>query len=142
MPIVLDDSAWPVLYHTLGDHTVDHFNVFAAWYLGCLQRAHGSRTPLVVVSDVRGVVAPPEVRRHAALWMAQLSSQQRELCALSVIVLDSPIVRAAITALNWFQRPVTPQHVVSDLPGAWDHVDNCLQQRLQPVPARPAWCTF
>ena len=139
MPIVLDDSAWPVLFHTMGAHTVEHFDRFAGWYIASLQRAQHSKTRLVLVSDVRGDLTSTEIRRHASRWVAQLSRQQREQCVLSVVILDSPIVRAGITALNWFQRPLAPQHVVADPSAAWDHVELTLRQRQLPVPPVPRW---
>jgi hypothetical protein len=140
MPIVLDDSAWPVLFHTLGAHTVEHFDHFAGWYVVCLQRAQHANTRVVLVSDVRGDTTSADVRRAASRWMSTLSRQQQEQCALSVIILDSPIVRAGITALNWFQRPITPQHVVAEPSAAWDHVEPALRQHQLPVPPLPRWC--
>lgn len=139
MPIVLDDSAWPVLFHTMGAHTVEHFDHFAAWYLACLQRAQQTGSQIVLVTDVRGTATSTELRRYASRWMSQLSHQQREQCVLSVIILDNPMVRAGITALNWFQRPIAPQHVVADPGAAWAHVEHTLRHHHLPVPMLPAW---
>ena len=46
MPIVLDDSAWPILHHSVGEHTRHQFDAFGDWYFACLKRARADNVCL------------------------------------------------------------------------------------------------
>jgi len=139
MPIVLDDSAWPILHHSVGEHTREQFDAFSAWYLACLKRARADNVRIYILSDARGGVPDPDVRRRASQWLAGLSEPQFDVCALSVIVVDNPLIRGVITALNWFRRPSTPQEIVETFEQGWKLiVDDHARRGLSP-PARPAW---
>ncbi len=139
MPIVLDDSAWPVVHHSVGDHSVEQFNAFGDWYLDCLKRARADNVSIYVLSDARGGIPDGEVRRRAAQWLAGLSEPHFNVCALSIIVVDNPLIRGAITALNWFRRPSTPQQIVASVEEGWQLIVDDHVRRSLPIPARPSW---
>lgn len=139
MPIVLDDSAWPILHHTVGEHTREQFDAFGDWYLASLKRARATNVRVYVLSDARGGIPDPDLRRHAAQWLASLSEPQFEVCALSIIVVDSPLIRGAITALNWFRRPSTPQFIVDSYEHGWQLIVDDHVRRALPIPERPRW---
>ena len=139
MPIVLDDSAWPILHHSLGDHSCEDFERFGAWYLRAVKRALAEGVLVYVVSDVRGGVPGQAIRRHAVAWLAGLDRQQFEACMLSIIVIDDPLLRGVITAVNWFRRPTRPQEVVDTYEAAWMLIVEDHSRRRLSVPQRPAW---
>ena len=96
------------------------------------------RLPLIL-SDARGGVPDAEVRSRAAKWLAALSKPQFDVCALSVIVVDNPLIRGVITALNCFARPSTPQMIVESFEQGWKLIVDDRVRRAFPVPARPMW---
>ncbi|HEY1098959.1 MAG TPA: hypothetical protein VGF99_08520 [Myxococcota bacterium] len=139
MPIVLDDSAWPILHHTVGDATREDFDHFADWYMRCVRRARSEQVRLYVLTDLRGVIPAHDVRRHASRWLASLDDDHFHVGAQAVIVVDNPLIRGAITALNWFRRPSTPQDIVEDYEHAWRVLVEAFRKNGHSAPPRPAW---
>ena len=104
-----------------------------------MKRALAEGVLVYVVSDVRGGVPGQAIRRHAVAWLAGLDRQQFEACMLSIIVIDDPLLRGVITAVNWFRRPTRPQEVVDTYEAAWMLIVEDHSRRRLSVPQRPAW---
>jgi len=139
MPAVLDDSAWPILRNCLTPVTIEAFDEFATWHTAALERATALGVYLYAVSDARGQAPSLEVVRHIARWQATLTNAQFERCALNVVVVNNALIRRAMTTINWFKAPLTPQLVVATHREAWVAVVEDLEKRNQPIPPAPPW---
>lgn len=138
--MILDDSAWPVLYTSLGpDLTAERFMVFARWYEGQIARAEQEGVYVLTCSDARGTAPSREVQRTIADWQATLTDAQFNRCWLSTVVVDSVVVRGVLTAINWFRPPTTPQVVVANERDAFVAIADECQRRGRPPPAPPWW---
>lgn len=137
---ILDESAWPILYSSLGPNlTPARFDIFARWYVQCLARAAEEGVYLATVADGTGPPPSLAVQRHIAAWQAGLSDAQFQRCWLSTVVIDHPLVRGVITAINWIRPPSTPQVVVKSVEDAFAAVVDDLRRRGLPAPPRPRW---
>ena len=139
MPIVLDDSAWPILRSSVHPATIEAFDAFAVWYTAAMLRAQREGVFLYMLSDARGEPPPNAVVRHIAAWQATLSTGQLERCALNVVVIDNVLVRRVLTAINWFKPPPTPQIVVANHRQGFQAMVEDIGRRGLPPPPRPAW---
>jgi hypothetical protein len=67
----------------------------------------------IAVSDARYASNAADQRRLWASWLAEFNEMDPfGRCVATVLVLDSPILRAALIALNWITPSRAPQHVV------------------------------
>lgn len=92
--------------------------------------ARGRRSYLIIAATGE-LRPPPEVRKIQAEWMAE----QAELIAATSIgigfVIDSPLVRGALTAIFWVTRSPVPYKVHPTLAEALEHaVAICKQHGL------------
>jgi hypothetical protein len=90
----------------------------------------GRRAYLIIAAQGE-LRPPPEVRKLQAEWI----EEQRELIAQTSIgmgfVIDSPLVRGALTAIFWITRPPVPYKVHPTLAEALAHaVEACQAQAL------------
>ena len=78
-------------------------------------RAYALGAPLLFVSDARLADHGADQRRLWAEWSAESAKADQHKCVkATVLLLDSPLLRGALTALNWISPPVVPVHVVRD----------------------------
>ena len=141
MGVNLDDSDWSLLLISLGELNVEGFDAFISWYESALRRAADEGVTMVTVAMASGPPPSAELTRHISTWLRRLSDEQHARCSLSVVVIDNALVRRAITALNWFRRPITHQVVVEDHDAAYAAVVAHFYSMGRAPPPRPWWLT-
>jgi hypothetical protein len=141
MTAVLDDTTcWPLIRVSLGpDVTAARFDVFAAWYEGCVKRALRDGVFLYSVTDARGPPPPLALMRHISSWQTGLSVEQLERCLINAVVIDNVLVKSTLTAINWFRRPTTQQVIVDSEATGFDVVARDFARRGLVPPVRPPW---
>jgi hypothetical protein len=78
-------------------------------------RAYARGEPLLFVSDVRLASHEADQRKLWAQWSDESARADVKKCVKgTVLLLDSALLRGALTALNWISPPVVPVHVEGD----------------------------
>jgi hypothetical protein len=77
--------------------------------------AERKRIALVVDYRPLNEVPNPTQRAELARWMRETARGNQDVIIATAHVVASTLLRGAITAVNWIQRPVTPQYVAADL---------------------------
>jgi hypothetical protein len=99
----------------------------------------GDRYAFITVSP-RGASPPGAQERKAIAEWANLPRSRkfsRDLCVCSASVLESALMRGALTAMMWIWTPASPHKAVADLSEALDYTLSMLEQAGVPLP-RPA----
>jgi hypothetical protein len=81
-------------------------------------RAFHQAGRVLCISDARLAVHDVQQRRLLAAWSERISPMGKHVVIATIVVLDSVVLRGALTALNWLSTPVIPQRVVPDLASA------------------------
>lgn len=83
------------------------------YYRGLCQR----RIRFVAVSDIRGSKEMPcaRTRRHFAEHAARFRLQSQIWSVGSIVVVESNLLRGALTAIEWCSRPARPNQYCADL---------------------------
>jgi hypothetical protein len=76
--------------------------------------AYARNQPLLCVSDARLAQHDATQRKLYAEWTAHCFKMDRGLTKGTIIILDSALLRGALTALNWIVPPKIPQTLVPD----------------------------
>jgi hypothetical protein len=130
-----DDSLWPLrVVRFLGVPTRPQIEAHLARMTAVLER--GERH--AVIYDTRGMtgVGPSEHRHLPAAWMKKHDARLRELALGVAFVIQSPVVRLAVS-LVMHLRPMPSPYVVTATPGeavAW--AANRLEQDGQEAAAQ------
>lgn len=84
-----------------------------AYYRSLCER----RTRFIAVSDIRGSKEMPcaRTRRHFAEHAARFRLQSQIWSLGSVVVVESPLIRGALTAIEWCSRPARPTQYCADM---------------------------
>lgn len=100
------------------------------------RRVFAKRQPYVIVTDTRRVSAIPtaDVRKYMADWMKQHEKDNTSLGSATIV--ESSLVRGALTALYWLFEPPTPQYVAKDWRDA--HAWALARFDAAQVPLRPS----
>jgi hypothetical protein len=119
----MDTSAWPLvftIYHR--SPTVEDCQVIERAYLDVYAR----RERFCVIAELRRVDRPDAAsRKRAAELEARLAPLSKRYSIGCVMVVESVIVRGALTALRWLNPAVAPEAFVptlgdaARLAGAW-----------------------
>jgi hypothetical protein len=127
---------WPVVIMVLADGATKQE------YVGVLdavaKHVEALHMPFVTITDSRRVrsIPPADVRRYIADWMAAHAKTTRAVGAVTII--DSALMRGALTALYWVFTPPTPQGVARD----WSEAHAWAMERFRanhvPVPPNVA----
>jgi hypothetical protein len=102
-------------------------------------RAYERKQPLLFVSDVRLASHGIDQRRLWADWSDESAKADVNKCVkATVLLLDSPLLRGALTALHWISPPVVPVHVERDVLTAIETARSLVDTYRMSVPSN-AW---
>lgn len=103
---------WPIVVMELADGASkqEYVEVLDAM----TKHVENRRQPFVTVTDSRRIrsIPPADVRKYIADWMKLHAKTSRAVGA--VTILDSALMRGALTALYWLFTPPTPQEYAKD----------------------------
>jgi hypothetical protein len=71
--------------------------------------------PIVCISDSRRASHDPVQRKILGLWANHIKELYGSRMLAVVIVLDSALMRGALTAINWISPPLIPQPTAADI---------------------------
>jgi len=106
------DLAW---FPLVAQATFGHLRVEHADQARVVLRAGFARQQRVLwyMDTRRATRADALYRKQVASYADELESLGHKYSVCSVVVLDNPVLRAGLTAINWISRPVIPVHVVA-----------------------------
>jgi hypothetical protein len=112
--ISIDASRMPLVVHRFrqgfDDADVEHmFRQFELLFMG------GRRYALLVYTDPGAQVMSARQRKVVADWAKAHTEQIRQVNVCAAVVIESALVRGALTALTWLLEPITPQKHVRSL---------------------------
>lgn len=131
MSCVVDDSRWPLLTVVWrGTVSNEEFTAYLRELDRNLARTKEAETRTAILMDARSAAATNSVQRKMqAEWMKANEFDCRRYCAGFGFVLDSALVRGALTAILWL-APLPAEHIVC---ATVDEADKWLCQRLLDV---------
>jgi hypothetical protein len=91
-------------------------------------RAYARRQPIVAISDCRLANFDAQQRRLLGEWTKEALALDKGCTLATIILLDSPLLRGALTALNWIAPPTVQQIAASDAPSALDAARHVAQK--------------
>jgi hypothetical protein len=103
-----DEATWPVVRIALRDGKDERF----LWMLEQFERLFARRQKYVLLIDTTALsTIPSAATRHAiGKWQKAHEEETKTWCVGSAILVSSRLVRGAMTAMNWVNEPVIPQH--------------------------------
>jgi hypothetical protein len=120
--IVVDSSRHPLVYlrMAVGFGDADLESMLRQFEL-LLYR--GQRYTLLVYCDPAAKVMTARQRKMVSEWYRMRTEQVRRINVGTAIVIDSTLVRGAMTAFNWLIEPIAPQANVATIR---DGIDFCI----------------
>lgn len=115
--ITLDTSTWPLVVVTFHrEPTDDDIHAMFAAYEGCYARAE----PFHVVNDGLRIATAPNAaqRRLIADKAREHGPMSRQWVVGSATVVENPVMRGVVTALNWLTAPAYAHTICATLPEA------------------------
>jgi hypothetical protein len=105
----LDLTLWPIVILNVheGAHEADFTAAFERYEREVFTR-HERYVSITNLSMMEGV-PPAHDRKQLAAWMGRHSDYVGRWALGNSTVIRSPVVRGALTALYWVQKPPTPQ---------------------------------
>ncbi len=114
----VDFSAFPLVLEKVVAPVRQPHVAEMAWIY---DRAFERQQPFVTISDARGATdADARYRRAAGEYTGKIAELSRRYTVASILVVDSVIARSVITAIFWWQAPVTRVEVVGTIAEAAD----------------------
>jgi hypothetical protein len=103
--IVCDETHWPVVIITwIGRADADSVRKFFAWNRSVLPRADKAGG-YVMITDASAAARPDaDVRRLVAELNDELPPEARDLSIGNYVVITNPLIRGAMTAMQWVSR--------------------------------------
>lgn len=125
----VDDSHLPVLISTFRGHIELEM---AQWHHGAtsviLRHRHQLGQPVVYITDSRGMHVPSAtVRKYWADIMRENEAVMNAMLG-NFVVLDSPIMRGALTAIEWLTTLSRRIHYVATMEQAAVEANRCLSE--------------
>ena len=109
------DATYPIIcLQSVGACTAAEIDEVHRVYL----RAFHQSSRLICISDARLASHDVQQRRLLAEWSERITPMGKHRVVATIVVLDSMLLRGALTAFNWLSPPVIPQRVAADLAGA------------------------
>jgi hypothetical protein len=107
----ITDETLPILcFQSYGRSTQADVDFVRPYYERAIRRGK-----FIALSDARFAAHEADQRRLWAGWLAELIRlDQPGHSIATVIMLDSPLLRGALIALNWITPSRAPQHVVAN----------------------------
>jgi DNA gyrase inhibitor GyrI len=92
----------------------------------------------VAITDLRAATEIPDARTRQRFGeeAARFAPESKRWSLGAALVLDSPVIRGALTAVEWIYRPEPPTRYFSDLPSAFDWAIQRL--KAEGIPITPA----
>jgi hypothetical protein len=94
----------------------------------------GRRYALLVYSDQNAVVMNATLRKRVSSWYKECTEQVRRINVATAVVLESPLVRGAMTAFNWLVEPVVQQRNVATVREGLLYCIAAMEEAKLPVP--------
>jgi hypothetical protein len=112
--VVIDTSRFPLIverfHRGVTDQDVDYMiRQFELLFHG------GRRYALLVYCDPDAVVMSAAQRKRVSQWYRDCAEQVKRINVATAVVLESQLVRGAMTALNWLVEPVVQQKNVPNV---------------------------
>ena len=130
----LDDGHLPLLITTFRGHIELEM---AQWHHGAtsavLERQRRLNQPVVYITDSRGMHVPSATVRK--LWADIMKEHETTMNAMlgNFVVLDGPVMRGALTAIEWITTLKRRIHYVATLDQAIVEGNRCLTERGFPA---------
>lgn len=126
-----DDSHWPrfVLVRVHGRLTRADFDTALSWHRGVLARG---RRYYCLTRLRRGTTADAALRTHMGREFATTNVASAKWISGSVVVLESPLVRGLMTAINRINPAPHPQQFCSSVDRGMGHLSDYLRGDGQP----------
>jgi hypothetical protein len=130
--LLYDDSRAPLVVVTsTGESSNEDYDAYLERLTALVRR----RQRYAIVFDARRSARPtPRQRQKQADWMQANSSAIRSYNVGIAFVIDSAIVRGALTAILWLQETPSPHKVFASLDGAEQWVSGLLAKEGLRVP--------
>jgi hypothetical protein len=105
------DSTFPLIcLQSVGHSTRQDVDDVHAVYV----RAYARRQPIVAISDCRLANHDAQQRRLLGEWTKEALALDKGCTLATIVLLDNPLLRGALTALNWIAPPTVRQISVAD----------------------------
>lgn len=131
---VLDDTYLPVVITTFkGEVDLEMAHWHEAATARVIQPRIRAGLPVVYITDARAMQVPSAtVRKY---WADLVEERAAEMTAMlaTIVILDSPIMRGALTAVQWMVKSSNRIHYVASLHKALVHANACLSQHNHPT---------
>mgnify|MGYP001162882153 CR=1 FL=1 len=117
---VADARDYPLLVvRWFGESTETSVRRYFQWLDGMYARAKAERTQLVSINDSRLAKRPPPTVRKVTAELIDASSLAADEYALpTLLVLDSALIRGAVTAMRWLSLAKWNVETVANMPDA------------------------
>ena len=134
--IVVDERHWPVVFSTwFGEPNAAAVTRYFEKHAGLLARARQAKSGFVIVNDTKFTGRPSgKVRRLIADETNALPADAMALTLGTVIVVESAIIRAIVTALTWILPSMKDSVVAGDLRAGIERAFLMLDERRVPRP--------
>jgi hypothetical protein len=110
--IALDTSSWPLVVSTFPE--AFEASELDAYLRRFRDEVHARQLPFVHLSDLSALGLSNELfRRKATRFMEEEAAASARWCRAAVHVVPSAIIRGALTAIFWIQRPTWVTAVVA-----------------------------
>jgi hypothetical protein len=115
----ITDETLPILcFQSYGRSSQADVDIVRPYYQRAIRRGK-----FIALSDARFANHEADQRRLWAGWLAELIRMDQPCHSVAtVIMLDSPLLRGALIALNWITPSRAPQHIVAN---ADEAVEEC-----------------
>lgn len=106
MSVEIDDQRFPLV---LVRYTRSHSDASWQAYLETMSRFVSRGVPYVTLTDARAVPAPSaRQRRMASDVIAREEARTKRFVVANAVVVDSALLRGALTAVHWVAPPPVP----------------------------------
>jgi hypothetical protein len=114
----ITDETFPIIsFQSFGKSTEADIELLRPVYARAFRRGR----PIICLSDARLATHSVDQRKLWADWLAETHRMDRDGCSVAtVVLLDSPLLRSALIALNWITPAKVPQHVVGTMDEAME----------------------
>jgi hypothetical protein len=132
------DIRWfPVMITTFfGESNETQIRHWFDWYHGLFARLPAAGTRYVAITDAtRSQRPPPTIRKLIAELTDAFPEPWTEACVATYVVLDSAIVRGALTAMQWLSSRSWRINPVASMADALEQAIAAMTKAGMPIPA-------
>ncbi len=126
--IILQTSDWPVAI--VSPHGVVSDEQLSKFFVDYSAMLQGKLESYAIIIDLRRASEMPAKQRKLLTdYMKQQEAVVGRHCAGTVLVFDSPVMRAILTAIFWVRNPPQEVHVAGNLADATNWAHGALQRK-------------